>query len=163
MHKPQLIPFSQDAAEAPQIRALNEDVFARPPEYQRAVRELRKHAMSGQVDISPEHDVNLPLDTEATPYDMLRSYLANRLDRRSDFDEQTERRIAQTAQMKALLKQHVTAKSSVIKHGSMKSELRENPNAIPIRDQIRLLRLGSYVTMVAAYVKQEETKTSVAS
>ncbi|MBP9852935.1 MAG: hypothetical protein QG629_170 [Patescibacteria group bacterium] len=162
MHKPQLLPQDTGAAEARSVTALNESVFARPPEYQKAIRELRKQVMSGSVELSPEEGYAPNEGSDVSAYDLLRGYFGNRLDKTSEFDQQTEERILSSRQMTNLLVRHQNAKPTLVKRGAMKSELRTNKHAVPLRDEIRLQRFSMYINLVAGFVKGQNSPASVA-
>lgn len=166
MHKPQLIPDEPITSETEMriayIQELDRAIFADPLSYQKAMRTLRKHVMSGTVELSPETGHDLQEGNTAQPYQLLLHFFGNRFDKASSFDETTEEKIQQRPQMEALLKNHYGHTSRARNASTTKTEYTPNESAVSIRDQIRMLRLGTYIGIVATYVRQTNSDNSVA-
>ena len=135
-----------DATVVRRLKQLERTINDRPQE---AIETLGSLATLNSIS-SRELD-----EREATlkrsPKDLIEEYFSQRYDLDMEFDPGTEESITQNEEYLNLRAQHLSARNVDVKLGIQKKGSAVNPNAEPLRDQMRRKRLELYIGRVLEF------------
>lgn len=140
------------------LRSLENDIYKRPRVYEAVLGRLGAVLTADTI----AHD-DRRTHSEAVsnnPAHRLHEFFTLRFDRLIEFDDASEQAISQDETYNELLAGHRASKNKAVKLGIQKTGTQPDPNAEPMRDQLRRKRLELFIGRIADWnATQSHAKT----
>ncbi len=154
-NKPVFIIDPDDTNAELRLHALEDELNKDPLLYQEKLQSLGALATAGTVDYAhygeqPEAD-ELPSDPEGR----ILEFFKYRYDKTLTYDDATESALDENASWRELLEKQRATRNVSKKIGVQTSIRVENENAVPTRDQMRIMRLGFFINRLAEWQQSQ--------
>jgi hypothetical protein len=146
------------------IETIDRSIHRAPEEFQQALTELGSAALEGMVKLGNKEEKSrrIPKATRKAA-SLVTEYLENRYDFEHEYDDDTESALAGDEENRQLITAARNQRNELVKTGIMRTETRENPNALPAVEAARRYRFGVYLGRVAAHQAQQTTPHNLPS
>lgn len=150
-----------DPAIARRIEALDQRIHQAPEEMLAAFETLGSAVLATTIDYK-DKDERVPRAVRL-PSALLEEYFTNRYDLDHDFDPATDTALKADPVHKELLESSRNKHTVIVKTGVMRTAHRENNEAVPARDAVRLHQFGFYLRRVIEFQRQNNINSKLPS
>lgn len=143
------------------IEALDQRIHESPQEILEVFENLGGVVLKASIDYK-ERNERVPRAVRQ-PKALLEEYFANRYDLDHEFDPATDKALRADTEHKELIEAAHNKRTVIVKTGVMRTAHRENTEAVPARDAVRLHQFGFYIRRIMEFQQRNGINSKLPS